>query len=202
MKKLTEKEFDSIKRDALGVKNIPPYTDLTDIKIFGESCSFGEDCSFGQSSRFGQHCSFGKYCNFSRFCKFGKYCTLGEDCDFGQYCVFGESCSFEESCSFGQHSDFGKSCSFEEYCSFGEDCSFGQSCFLANLKIINYKAVDRVGKERRKVTCWNLEGTLYFQAGCFFDKEKPLKAKVLEKYGEKCEYLEAIKYLKRVIKKY
>ena len=39
-------------------------------------------------------------------------------------------------------------------------------------------------------------------AGCFTGDEKELKEAVLNKYGKDCEYMESIKFLKRISKKY
>ena len=134
MKKMTQKEFDSIEKNEYGVKEIPSHTDLTDIKSFGKHCSFGKgcrfgyDCSFGENCGFGEHCRFGEYCSFGEHCSFGKGCRFGENCSFGECCRFGENCSFGWNCSFGKLCSFGKGCGFGEGCSFGKLCSFGGWC--------------------------------------------------------------------------
>ena len=88
---------------------------------------------------------------------------------------------------------------FPARCSFGEGCSFGKECSLIGLKILNYKAVDRIGKNKRKLYCWNLEGVLYFQAGCFFGKKDELLKRVEEEYGKDSEYHLAIEFLEKLI---
>jgi hypothetical protein len=108
---------------------------------------------------------------------------------------FGERCNFGEDCSFGKY------CSFGEYCRFGECCRFGEDCSLIGLKILNYKAVDQIGKNKRKLYCWNLEGALYFQAGCFFGKKDELLERVDEEYGKDSEYHLAIEFLEKIITK-
>ena len=119
--------------------------------------------------------------------------SFGEGCSFGKFCSFGEYCSFGEGCSFGEN------CSFGEYCSFGESCRFGQGCKLIGLKIINYKAVDRIGNSKQKLYCWNLENNLYFRAGCFFGKKDELLEKVEKEYGADSEYHLAVDFLEKLI---
>jgi hypothetical protein len=67
------------------------------------------------------------------------------------------------------------------------------------LKILNYKAVDRIGKSKRKLYCWNLESNLYFQAGCFFGKKDELLEKVEKEYGIESEYHLAVDFLEKLI---
>ena len=70
---------------------------------------------------------------------------------------------------------------------------------MIELKILNYKAVDRIGKQKRKLYCWNLEGEIYFQAGCFFGKKDELLKRVNEEYGKDSEYHLAIEFLEKLI---
>jgi hypothetical protein len=72
---------------------------------------------------------------------------------------------------------------------------------LFDLKIINYKAVDRIGNSKRKLYCWNLENNLYFQAGCFFGKKDELLERVDRDYGKDSEYHLAIEFLEKLINK-
>ena len=74
---------------------------------------------------------------------------------------------------------------------------------IADKKIISYKDICSVGKSKRQLRCFMLEdNSFYFMAGCFSGTEKELKIKVLEKYGKDCEYMESIKFLKKLCKKY
>jgi len=173
---MTQQEFDAIERNEFGVKVIPAFTDLTQIKVFGNYCRFGENCIFGEK------CSFGKFCSFGNYCSFGEKCSFGKFCSFGNYCSFGENCRFSN------------------YCRFGENCRFSEKCKLNNKIIIDYKAVDRVGNYERKLYCWNLENVLYFQAGCFFGTKKELLEKVNAKYEKGSEYHLAITFLTKIIK--
>ena len=72
MKKMTQEEFDAIERNAEGIKEIPPFTDMSDIKSFGECCSFGDYCRFGECCIFGECCL---YCNieFKKYYQFGGF---------------------------------------------------------------------------------------------------------------------------------
>jgi uncharacterized protein YjbI with pentapeptide repeats len=74
---------------------------------------------------------------------------------------------------------------------------------LTDYKIITLKQINEIGNHKRQLSCFYLEDeSFYFSAGCFFGSEKELKSKVIEKYGNDCEYLEAIKFLKNLCKKY
>ena len=73
---------------------------------------------------------------------------------------------------------------------------------LEGAKIISFKSINQVGENQRTLFCFKTDKGLYFQAGCFFGKEKKLKEMIVKKYGKDCEYMEAIKYLKRAVKKY
>ena len=70
---------------------------------------------------------------------------------------------------------------------------------MIDLKILNHKAIDRIGKNKRKLYCWNLEGVLYFQAGCFFGKKDELLKRVDEEYGKDSEYHLAVDFLEKLI---
>ena len=73
---------------------------------------------------------------------------------------------------------------------------------IVDKKIISYKDIAGVGNSKRQVRCFMLEdNSFYFMAGCFSGTEKELKIKVLEKYGADCEYIESIKFLKKICKK-
>jgi hypothetical protein len=74
---------------------------------------------------------------------------------------------------------------------------------IVDKKIISYKDIAGVGISKRQLRCFMLEdNSFYFMAGCFSGTEKELKIKVLEKYGADCEYMESIKFLKKICKKY
>jgi hypothetical protein len=74
---------------------------------------------------------------------------------------------------------------------------------IFNKKIITFKQINQIGNNKRQLSCFYLEDeSYYFIAGCFFGSEEELKSKVIEKYGNDCEYLEAIEFLKILCKKY
>jgi len=64
--------------------------------------------------------------------------------------------------------------------------------------IINYCAIDRIGRHQRKLYCFNLEGKLYFQVGCFFGVENELMDRVNKKYSKDSEYHLAVDFLKKL----
>ena len=74
---------------------------------------------------------------------------------------------------------------------------------LDNKKIITFKQINQIGDSKRQLFCFYLENEIYyFITGCFAGLEEELKLKVVEKYGNDCEYLEAIEFLKNLCKKY
>jgi hypothetical protein len=78
-----------------------------------------------------------------------------------------------------------------------------QVATVNNNKIITFKQINQIGDNKRQLSCFYLEDeSYYFIAGCFFGSEKELKSKVIEKYGNDCEYLDAIEFLKILCKKY
>jgi uncharacterized protein YjbI with pentapeptide repeats len=74
---------------------------------------------------------------------------------------------------------------------------------IADKKIVNYKEVSGIGNSRRQLRCFLLEdGSFYFMAGCFSGSEEELLAAVAEKYGNDCEYIDAMNFLKQISIKY
>jgi hypothetical protein len=74
---------------------------------------------------------------------------------------------------------------------------------IFNKKIITFKQINQIGNSKRQLSCFYLENeTFYFTAGCFSGSEEELKSKVIEKYGNDCEYLDSIEFLKTLCKKY
>jgi hypothetical protein len=78
-----------------------------------------------------------------------------------------------------------------------------QGAVIFNKKIITFKQINQIGNSKRQLSCFYLENeTFYFTAGCFSGSEEELKSKVIEKYGNDCEYLDSIEFLKTLCKKY
>jgi len=78
-----------------------------------------------------------------------------------------------------------------------------KGAMLNNKKIITFKQINQIGDSKRQLFCFYLENEIYyFTTGCFAGLEEELKLKVVEKYGNDCEYLEAIEFLKNLCKKY
>ena len=73
---MTREEFGAIEINENGFKLIPAFTDLSDIKEFGDNCSFGLCCSFSARCSLGERCSFGEGCSyvnkvFKKYYQFG-----------------------------------------------------------------------------------------------------------------------------------
>jgi uncharacterized protein YjbI with pentapeptide repeats len=74
---------------------------------------------------------------------------------------------------------------------------------LEDATILSYKEIGGIGVHKRLLKCFLLNNdSFYFMAGCFRGAEQKLKEKVIYKYGEDCEYIEAIEFLKNLCIKY
>lgn len=210
MKKYTIRDIKKFKRNKYG-RLICPTGDYTQIRHFEELCSFGKNCSFNEECSFGEGCLFDVYCSFGKDCSFGEHCSFRKSSLFGERCSFGKMCFFEDSCSFGEHCSFGKSCYFEEHCSFGKNCSFSEGCNLDNnLKfeniddeISNVLKIDRIGSRKGCAYFFKTLNEIYVRCGCFFGTITEFENAVNETHKNneqfKKEYLEAIKFIKKII---
>ena len=86
MRKMTQAEFDALKRNNIGYLVIPDRTDCTEIDfgaadriIFGNCCELGDGCELGVG------CKLGNGCKLGDGCKLGNGCELGYDCKLGEY---------------------------------------------------------------------------------------------------------------------
>ena len=79
MRKMTQAEFDELKRNEDGYLVIPEYTDCTEI-------------DFGAANKviFVYMCKLGNRCELGNWCELGKCCTLGDECKLGDGCELGE----------------------------------------------------------------------------------------------------------------
>lgn len=70
-------------------------------------------------------------------------------------------------------------------------------------EIVSFKSIIGVGEFKRELQCFLLkDSSFYFNAGCFSGYEDELIKEVKKKYGNNCEYIEAIEFLKNLCKKY
>lgn len=197
MKKYTEKDILKFKCDTYG-RLICPSGDYTAINSFGDGCGFGKGCSFGDGCSFGNRCSFGEYCIFGKRCSFGYYCSFVKRCIFGEYCSFGDDCSFGEHCNFREH------CSFRKRCSFGDCCNLANNLiFEGDLKALEVLKIGRIGSRKGCTYFYKTEADIFVRCGCFLGTIAEFRKQVFATHKEneqyKLEYLEAIKYAKKVL---
>lgn len=112
---------------------------------------------------------------------------------------------------YTQIKSFGEGCSFGEYCSFGKCCSFGEYCNLDNnLKFENIQEqvdsvlkIDRIGSRKGCTYFFKTLSGIYVRCGCFFGTIAQFENAVNVTHSDneqyRTEYLEAIKYIKKII---
>lgn len=73
--KMTQTEFDALKRNGIGQLVVPDGTDCTEIDFRGaHMVAFGRLCELGDGANLGDRCQLGSYC------KLGNECVLGITC--------------------------------------------------------------------------------------------------------------------------
>lgn len=99
MRKMTQAEFDALKRNEIGYLVIPDGTDCTEIDfgaaervILGYGCKLGDCCKLGDECKLGDCCELGDECKLGERCKLGNRCRLGDGCELGYLCRLGDGC--------------------------------------------------------------------------------------------------------------
>lgn len=79
MHKMTQAEFDALKRNEDGFLVIPDNTDCTAIEFnTADRVIFGNCCKLGDYSILGDECEFGNWCKLGNDCELGEWCKLGD----------------------------------------------------------------------------------------------------------------------------
>lgn len=122
MRKITEKEIESVEPDESGFRHCPQgeygQKVLRNIKalpglVFPDDCKFVGGITFGDAARFGSRCVFGTRC------KFGVDCTFGDGCIFSDWAEFRGLCKFGNDCTLGPNAFIGPDCTMGDRCSVG-----------------------------------------------------------------------------------
>ncbi len=143
MRKMTQAEFDELKRNEDGYLVIPDGTDCTEIDFkrtdrieFGKYCELGDEselgywCRIDKGCELGDECVLGDYCTLSCQCKLGDKCELGYGCQLGDRCEIGESCVLGGRCKLGDGCEIGDECNLAYGCRLGDNCVLGDGCIL------------------------------------------------------------------------
>lgn len=106
--KMTQTEFDALKRNRIGLLVIPDGTDCTEIDFhgahmvaFGRLCELGDEANLGDRCKLDSYCKLGNECVLGNGCQLGYRCELGEGCKLGSYCTLLPECKIGTGCTLG-----------------------------------------------------------------------------------------------------
>lgn len=204
MHKMTQAEFDALKRNENGYLVIPDLTDCTGIN-FGAA----DKMIFGSYCKFDSNCELGNYCKLGNWCELGAYCVLGEGCTLGLACKLGEGCRLGRGCKLGY------GCRLGLGCRLGDDCTLGEWCRLSEYTDVRatfedgrvqdglYVQIGNIGSKHRTAYFYiDKNGAMFVRAGCWFSGIELFKLRVKSVYGGKiyeAQYMAACDYAKAVL---
>ena len=180
MRKMTQAEFDELKRNEDGYLVIPDGTDCTEIDfdatnkvIFGYMCKLGNWCKLGDGCKLGNRCKLGNDCELGNWCELGKCCELGNECKLGN------------GCKLGEHIDV--------------RATFEGGRVLDGL----YVQIGNIGSEHRTAYFYiDKDGAMFVRAGCWFGGIEDFKARVKSVHGGtiyEAQYMAAYTYAEAVL---
>ena len=185
MHKMTQAEFNALKRNEDGYLVIPDCTDCTEID-FGAANKviFGSMCKLGNWCKLGDECKLGNWCKLGDECKLGNWCTLGARCGVGARCTLGDGCTLGYCCTLGEYID--ARATFE-----GGRVQDGL-----------YVQIGNIGSEHRTAYFYiDKDGAMFVRAGCWFSGMEDFKVRVKSvhsgtiyevQYMAACAYAEAV----------
>lgn len=186
MHKMTQAEFDALKRNEDGYLIIPDGTDCTEIN-FGAASKviFGNGCKLGNRCELGYGCKLGDWCELRGGCELGDGCKLGDWCELGDRCKLAHGCKLGNWCKLGEYIDV--RATFED----------------GRVQDGLYVQVGNIGSEHRIAHFYiDKDGTMFVRAGCWFGRMKDFKARVKDVHGGKiyeAQYMAACAYAEAVL---
>ena len=192
MHKMTQAEFDELKRNEDGYLVIPDCTDCTEIDfgaankvIFGYMCKLGNRCKLGDECKLGNRCKLGNGCELGNGCKLGNECELGKCCELGNWCELGNECKLGYGCKLGEYIDV--------------RATFEAGRVLDGL----YVQIGNIGSEHRTAYFYiDKDGAIFVRAGCWFSEMNDFKARVKDVHGGtiyEAQYMAACAYAEAVL---
>ena len=180
MRKMTQAEFNALKRNKIGYLVIPDRTDCTEIDfgaservIFGHGCLLGDDCKLGN------WCKLGDWCELGDRCRLGNWCTLGDYCELGNWCTLGEKCRLGEY--------------------INARATFEDGCVQDGLCV----QIGNIGNEHRTAYFYiDKNGAMFVRAGRWFSGTEDFKVRVKNVYGGttyEVQYMAACAYAETVL---
>lgn len=192
--KMTQTEFDALKRNEIGYLVIPECTDCTDIDfgavdrvIFGDCCKLGNGCELGSNCELGDGCELGNDCKLGEWCTLGDRCKLGNGCELGDWCKLGNGCVLGVQCVLGMCC-FDKRAAFEDARATFEDGRVQDGLYMQ---------YGSIGSDHRTFSFYiDKNETMFVRAGCWFGEMNDFKARVKDVHGgtTEAQYMAACSY--------
>ena len=216
MHKMTQAEFDELKRNEDGYLVIPDCTDCTEIDFgVADKVVFGDGCKLGNRCDLGYGCKLGDGCVLGYECKLGDGCTLGSGCVLGDECVLGECCDLGNWCDLGECCDLGSWCELGYGCELGNECKLGYGCKLGEYIDVRatfeagrvqdglYVQVGNIGSKHRTAYFYiDKDGAMFVRAGCWCSKMEDFKVRVKDVHGGtiyEAQYMAACAYAEAIL---
>lgn len=228
MHKMTQAEFDALKRNESGYLVIPNNTDCTAIDfgaadkvIFGNCCKLGDYAMLGDECEFGNWCKLGYGCELGDFCVLNSNCVLGDDCELGKGCILGDRCRLGDECRLRDRCRLGDWCEVGYGCELGKQCKLGNNCVLGGWcelgeyisvratfeegRVVDglYIQIGNIGREHRTAYFYiDKNGAMFVRAGCWFGNLIDFKARVRRIYDGMVygvQYMAACNYAEMVL---
>ena len=198
MHKMTQAEFDKLKRNKDGYLVIPDRTDCTEIDfgaadrvIFGNCCELGNGCKLGDGCKLGSYCTLGSGCVLGSECELGECCDLGDCCDLGGWCKLGDGCKLGNGCELGYD------------CKLGEYIDVRATFDGGRVQDGLYVQIGNIGSEHRTAYFYiDKDGAIFVRAGCWFSGMDEFKTRVKSVHGGmiyEAQYMAACAYAEAIL---
>ncbi len=192
MRKMTQTEFNALKRNKDGYLVIPDGTDCTEI-------------NFGAADRviFGSGCVLGNCCVLGVGCKLGNWCKLGDGCKLGDWCVLGCGCELGDWCVLGVGCNLGNRCNLDTGCKLGKCIDVRATFEGERVRDGLYVQIGNIGSKHRTAYFYiEKDGAIFVQAGCWFSGMEDFKVRVKDVHGGtiyEVQYMAACAYAEAVL---
>lgn len=204
MHKMTQAEFDALKRNGRGQLVVPDYTDCTEIDFHdAHMVAFGRLCELGDGANLGDSCTLGKGCKLGNGCELGDQCKLGDQCVLGNWCKLGNECVLGDQCVLGYGCKLGNECKLGKGCKLGEYINVRATFEDGRVQDGLYVQIGNIGSEHRTAYFYiDKDGAMFVRAGCWFGKMNDFKARVEDVHGGtiyETQYMAACAYAETVL---
>lgn len=203
MHKMTQEEFNALKRNESGYLVIPNNTDCTeicfgvkDMIIFGDSCKLGDWCALGNCCKLGANCKLGEWCVLGNDCVLSDYCNLSDKCVLGHWCKLGNYCTLGNGCKLGN------GCELGEWCKLGDRINARATFEGKRVQDgLQMKISNTLNRYQTVYFYIDKYGVMFIQVGNWFGYLNDFKAYIEdinsnatyeEQYAAMCDYAKAV----------